>query len=130
MNANLKKYIRYNRDTLMASKKNLKAIFEIMFHARDNVLWESSDGFRIQKQTYGEMYDRIRKAAGGLYQKIGATHGYVALEMDNSPKWIVAFWAILLSGDSSTNSPHRLTSRVRKAPLTPWASLRTCTRMC
>lgn len=99
MNANLKKYIRYNRDTLMASKKNLKAIFEIMFHARDNVLWESSDGFRIQKQTYGEMYDRIRNAAGGLYQKIGATHGYVALEMDNSPKWIVAFWAILLSGN-------------------------------
>ena len=99
MNANLKKYIHYNRDTLVASEKNLKAIFEIMFHAHDNVLCESSDGFRIQKQTYGEMYDRIRKAAGGLYQKIGATHGYVALEMDNSPRWIVAFWAILLSGN-------------------------------
>ena len=107
MNANLKQYIRYNRDTLVASKKDLKAIFDIMFYKRDNILCESSDGFRIHKQTYGQICDRILSAAGGLYEKIGATHSYVALEMDNSPEWIVAFWAILASG----NKPYLVNMR-------------------
>lgn len=107
MNANLKKYIRHNKDALIGSKKDLKAIFEIMFHERENILCEYSDGFRIHKLSYGQMYDRIVSAGAGLYEKIGATHGYVALEMDNSPEWIVGFWAILLSG----NKPYLVNMR-------------------
>lgn len=99
MNRNLRQYIRCNRDALVASEKNLKAIFEIMFRLGDNVLCEGNDGFRVYRYTYAQMRQRIVSAAAGLYGRIGATHSYVALEMDNSPEWIVAFWAILMSGN-------------------------------
>jgi long-subunit acyl-CoA synthetase (AMP-forming)/acyl carrier protein len=99
MNRNLKRYIRTNRDALVASSKELRAIFDIMFRLGDNVLCEGNDGFRTYRYTYAQMRQRITAAAAGLYQRIGATHGYVALEMDNSPEWIVAFWAVLMSGN-------------------------------
>ena len=111
MNANLKKYIRYNRDALVASKMDMKAIFQIMFHERDNILCETNDGFRIQKLSYGQIHDRIVSAGAGLYQKIGAAGEYVALEMDNSPEWIVGFWSILLSG----NKPYLVNLRYPQA---------------
>lgn len=99
MNKNLKKYIAYNRTALENSGKTLKDIFEIMFHEKDNILCEGNDGFRTYKYTYGEMKDRIEVGASALFEKIGATHEYVALEMDNSPNWITAFWSILKSGN-------------------------------
>ena len=99
MTKNLKRYIAYNRTTLENSQKSLKDIFEIMFHEKDNILCEGNDGFRTYKYTYGEMKDRIEVGASALFEKIGATHEYVALEMDNSPNWITAFWSILKSGN-------------------------------
>ena len=107
MNADLKRYIRYNRDALLSSKQDLKAIFEIMFHDSGNVLCEGNDGFRVYRYTYGQMHQRICRAAAGLYQKIGASHEYVALELENSPEWIVGFWAILRSG----NKPYLVNMR-------------------
>lgn len=107
MNKNLKKIINYNREALEGSKKDLKAIFDIMFHTRDNVLCEYNDGFRIYKETYGEIYEKIVSAGAALYEKIGAKHSFVALEMENCPEWIVAFWAILLSG----NKPYLVNMR-------------------
>ena len=99
MNKNLKMYIKHNRDTLNKSNKTFRDIFNIMFHIKSNVLCEYNDGFRIKKETYGDIFSRIEKASAGLYEKIGATHSYVALAIDNSPEWIVAFWAILKSGN-------------------------------
>lgn len=107
MEKEIRLILRENRELLEASEKNLKAIFTIMFRNRDMVLCETNDGFRIQKYTYGEMHSRICRAAGALYQKIGATHQYIALEMENSPDWIVAFWAILMSG----NKPYLVNMR-------------------
>ena len=60
MNKNLKEYIRYNEAALKNSSKDFKSIFEIMFRKSDNVLCESNDGFRIKKQTYGEIRDMIK----------------------------------------------------------------------
>ncbi len=118
MNRELKRVIRYNRDALKASQKDLKAIFTIMFHAADNVLCEGNDGFRTYKYTYGQMLKRIEMAAAGLYRKIGATHSYVALDMENHPSWIVAFWAILMSGNKpylvNTRYPASLTNGILK----------------
>ncbi len=99
MDRKLKKVINENRDALVRSQKRFSDIYEIMFSWKDNILCETNDGFRIQKQTYGEMDKKIRSAASALYQKLGASHSYVALEIDNSPEWIVAFWAILMSGN-------------------------------
>lgn len=99
MNKELRRYIRRNRDALTASDRSLGAIYDIMFGSGDNVLCEYNDGYRIKKQTYGDVRARIERAAAGLFARIGATHRYVALAMDNSPDWIVAFWAILKSGN-------------------------------
>ena len=107
MNKNLKEYIRYNEAALKNSSKDFKSIFEIMFRKSDNVLCESNDGFRIKKQTYGEIRNMINTAAGALYKKIGASGSYVALELDNSAEWIIAFWAILMSG----NKPYLVNMR-------------------
>ena len=118
MNKNLKQIINYNRNALKASNKTLADIYEIMFHSCDNILCEYSDGFRTKRETYGEVAKKIETAAAGLYKKIGATHNYVALAMDNSPEWIVAFWAILKSGNKpylvNLRYPDSLTNGILK----------------
>lgn len=118
MNRNLKKIIRYNRDALKSSKKQLADIYRIMFTCKENVLCEYNDGYRIKKETYGEIYNKIEKAASGLYEKLGATHKYIALAMDNSTEWIIAFWAILKSGNKpylvNLRYPDSLTNNILK----------------
>ena len=107
MKKELRQILRTNRQMLEASQKDLKAIFEIMFRSQEQILCETNDGFRIQTDTYGQIYQRICRAANALYGKVGATHQYIALEMENSPDWIVAFWAILKSG----NKPYLVNMR-------------------
>ncbi|MBR6548737.1 MAG: AMP-binding protein [Clostridia bacterium] len=99
MNRNLKQILRHHSDALQASDKTLRDIYTIMFSTEQNVLWEKNNGFRIQTETYGQTKEKIQSAAASLYQKIGATHNYVALAIDNSPEWIIGFWAILMSGN-------------------------------
>ena len=118
MNRNLKRYIDANREALEASQQSLKDIFQIMFRLGENVLCEGNDGFRVYRYTYAQMRERIIAAGAGLYQRIGANHRYVALEMDNSPEWIVAFWAILMSGNKpylvNLRYPQSLTEGILK----------------
>ena len=118
MDRNIKKILTENRTRLEASAMDLKSIYEIMFRLEEDVLCEGNDGFRTWKLTYGQVRRRIEDAARGLYGKIGSTHGYVALEMENGPEWIVAFWAILMSGNKpylvNTRYPASLTEGILK----------------
>ncbi|MBR4017342.1 MAG: AMP-binding protein [Oscillospiraceae bacterium] len=118
MNQEVRTVLRTNREQLEASPKDMQSIFRIMFLWKDRVLCETNDGFRIQKYTYGQVQQRIYRAAAGLYAKIGATHGYIALEMENSLDWIVAFWAILMSGNKpylvNMRYPQNLTDGILK----------------
>ena len=107
MNKEIRQILSTNRELLERSEMDLKSIFNIMFRLQDQILCETNDGFRIQKYTYGQIHERICRAAGALYAKLGATHSYIALEMENSPDWIVAFWAILMSG----NKPYLVNMR-------------------
>ena len=107
MKKEIKRILKGNRELLEASQKDLKAIFTIMFRSEELTLCETNDGFRIRTYTYGQMRQRICQAAAALYARIGATHQYIALEMENSPDWIVAFWAILMSG----NKPYLVNMR-------------------
>ncbi len=99
--------MRIRREQLEASQKEMKDIFRIMFREENNILCETNDGFRIQTSTYGQIHRRICDAAAALYAKLGAEHRYIALEMENSPEWVVAFWAILMSG----NKPYLVNTR-------------------
>ena len=107
MNKEIKQILRTNQQLLENSDKDLKTIFQIMFRLKDSILCETNNGFRIQALTYGDVYCKICRAANALYAKVGATHNYIALEMENSPDWIVAFWAILKSG----NKPYLVNTR-------------------
>lgn len=99
MNKNLKQIINKNRDALKNSDKTLADIYKIMFWCSNNILCETNDGYRISQTTYGDMALMIERAAAGLYEKIGATHNFVGIALENSPNWIVAFWAVLKSGN-------------------------------
>lgn len=110
MNKNLKCIIKNNRDGLVNSQKRLCDIYKIMFSPKDNILCETNNGFRISKLTYGEMEKKIESTASGLYEKIGSTHKYIGIALDNSPAWIMAFWAVLMSG----NKPYLINLRYPK----------------
>lgn len=118
MKRELKRVIRHNRDALMASDKDLKSIYEIMFRQQENVLCESNDGFRIQKHTYGQIRSRIEAAAAALYARLGSSGRYIGLAMENSDQWIVAFWAVLRSGNKpylvNLRYPDSLTNGILK----------------
>lgn len=118
MNKDLKKLFELNRNALINSDKDLKAVFEIMFSNTENIMCEGNDGFRIYKYTYGEMKEKIRKTAAAIYKKIGAKHSYIALEMENGPEWIISFWSILMSGNKpylvNTRYPETLSNGILK----------------
>ena len=99
MDRKLLREVAEKRNAITKSQKRFADIFDVTFSEKDRILCETNDGFRIKKQTYGEMGKRVRSAAAALYEKIGAKHSYIALELENSPEWIVAFWAILMSGN-------------------------------
>lgn len=95
----LQDYIDYNISALLNSPQDFKAIYEIMFRDNGLVLAETEIDYRIRKYTYAEVKGYIENASSFLFSKTGATHGFVALEMENCVEWIVAFWAILKSGN-------------------------------
>lgn len=108
-----------NSRRLEQSDQNFEAIYELMFRFTDNVLAEYNDGFRIQRCTYGQVRQQIEEVSAALYEKIGATHRYVALEMENCTEWIVTFWAILRSGNKpylvNCRHPQKLADEICKS---------------
>ena len=118
MNRELRQLVADGCRLMEESEKTLAAIYELMFRFGDAVLAEYDDGFRVQKTTYAQAKARIEEVSAALRERIGATHGYVGLEMENSVDWIVAFWAILRSGNKpwlvNTRHPRALSERIRR----------------
>ena len=106
----LKKMLAYNREGLKASARTMQDVYFYTFSHGDKIMCEGHDGLRTYMYSYGQMDNKIRCMAAGLYAKIGAAHQYVALEMDNSVTWVAAFWAILMSG----NKPYLVNMRYPK----------------
>lgn len=107
MNRKLKKVVEGNLSALKASAQDFESIYQIIFSHEDLIFSEADDGFRIQRTTYGQTRRMCDAVSSGLHARIGATHGYVGLEMENCLEWIVAFWAILRSG----NKPYLINCR-------------------
>lgn len=95
----LRKYIAYNINELNNSDKTLKDVYRIMFRDNGLNIAETEENYRVRRYSYAEIKDLIEKAAGEIYSRIGASRDYVALEMENCVEWLVAFWAILKSGN-------------------------------
>lgn len=107
MKKELRDLIANNSSALKRSKMDLLAVYNIIFANGELVFCEFNDGFRVKRHTYNEMKKMVEDSADSLYEKIGASHSYVGLEMENSPLWPVAFWAILKSG----NRPYLINCR-------------------
>ena len=107
MNRYLRRIVDSNCRMLESSAEDFEAIYNIMFRFEDNIFCETDEGFETRLYTYGEVKKMIEKASSALHRRIGASHGYVALEMENCVEWIVAFWAILRSG----NKPYLVNCR-------------------
>lgn len=118
MSNKIKKIMASRCEALSSSSKELKDIYDIMFSLDDIILCEGNDGFRTYKRSYGDIKKKIEAAASKLYETVGATHSFIALEIDNSPEWIIAFWAILMSGNKpylvNMRYPLSLTSGILK----------------
>ena len=103
----LRDYIKTNTDALKRSSMDLKSVYEIMFRDNGLIMCESQQGYKIRRWSYKEMKTYCDRASAILFSKIGATHSYVALEMENCVEWIIAYWAVLKSG----NKPYLVNCR-------------------
>lgn len=107
MNKIYKELIMGSLRRLNDSEKTLKTVYEITFSEPSLIMAEENDGYKITTYSYGFVKEKIEKTAAAIYNILGATHNYVGLAMENSIDWVVAFWAILKSG----NKPYLLNLR-------------------
>ncbi|MGN0504140.1 MAG: AMP-binding protein [Ruminococcus sp.] len=115
----IRDYLDYNYKELKKSQKTLADVFRLMFREKDYIIAETTENYRIRRYTYGEVEKMVNAAAVKLNKRIGATHGYVGLEMENSVEWIVSFWAILKSGNKpylvNCRHPKELSNKIAKS---------------
>ena len=48
-------YVSYKSEALKGGAQTFAALFDLMFSETNNTFWESNDGYRIIKKTYGEV---------------------------------------------------------------------------
>lgn len=74
-------------------------IYRVIVPESDDVMCETSTTLRIHRITYREARDRIESLATGIVARFGSNDAYIGLCGENSPEWIMLFWAILRSGN-------------------------------
>lgn len=96
----LEEYVQYKIDRYGVAEKNFESLFELMFEEQDNVMVETSDGYRIHKLTYGQCKQKILAMVPTVQKALADVQPgtMVGLHMANSLQWLELFWAILISG--------------------------------
>lgn len=107
-------YVKYKIDKYSRLDKSFESLFELMFDETDNVMAETSDGYRITKITYGEYKNRTLSIIPTVEELLSdVPRGeMVGLYMSNSPEWLEIFWAVLASGYSPLIMNTRLPDEV------------------
>ena len=96
----INEYVNYKSQKLKKGAQTFSALFELMFSEESNTFWESNNGYRIIKKSYGTVKNEIVKKAYTLQLKLGSFEkgSVVGLYMQNSLEWIEIFWSILKCG--------------------------------
>ena len=96
----LDKLIQTREGRLRSGAHTFENIYTILFSDPSLPFMEYEEDYRIVKMSYGEADRKIRELAAVLSETIGtdAVGGYVALEMENRPEWLLSFWALLMAG--------------------------------
>ncbi len=98
--ATIDEYVKYKLELYAGKEKTLESLFELMFDESDNIMAETTDGYRINKVSYGEFKKKILDAVPSVaesFSDIGEGE-MIGLYMANSPQWLICFWAILAAG--------------------------------
>ena len=98
--ASIEQYISYKLADYTKREKNFESLFHYMFDETDNVMVENSDGYRVNRITYGEFKKQILAAVPTVADSFADIPAgeMVGLYMANCPEWILLFWAILAAG--------------------------------
>ena len=93
-------YVRYKLSVYAGKEKNFETLFELMFDETDNIMVETTDGYRINQVTYGQFRKNILAVVptvAKLFSHVPQGE-MIGLYMDNCPQWLQLFWAILAAG--------------------------------
>ena len=93
-------YVKYKLALYKDKEKNFESLFEMMFDEKDNVMVETTDGYRVNKVTYGAFKEQILATVPSVAAALGDLPAgtTVGLYMANRPEWLTAFWCILAAG--------------------------------
>lgn len=105
-----RKIIAQNAIKLKNSQKTLSDIYKLIFSYSDTVMVECSTMTRKITFTYSQIEQRIEKISKSIAGKIPEHSCFIGLHGENSPEWIITFWAILKSG----NKPYLVNLRQPK----------------
>lgn len=97
---NIYDYVSEKLQNFSKTEISFKTLFEQMFLESNNVMCETSDGFRIKKFTYEECKRRVYLVARNLSENLKDVdrNSTIGLYMSNGLDWILTFWAILMCG--------------------------------
>jgi long-subunit acyl-CoA synthetase (AMP-forming) len=96
---NLKKLVTSRLDELKKSKSDFQSIFKII-HLNDKVLFEKTDGYKVQKMTYDEHF-HLSIQAGSFFKEHYIsipTDSYIGLKSENNEYYFILMFGLLMAG--------------------------------
>lgn len=95
-------YVTDKLSRYASTPHSMETLYSYMFDETDNVMTETTDGYRIQKTTYGEAKLRIESVTRSLSKALSDVPpgSMVGLYASSTPDFITVFWAILGCGFS------------------------------
>lgn len=98
--SSIQDFVNRKLQRLKAGPVNFRALFELMFSEKENIMFECSHGYRIEKTSYKEAYSRTLAIAKVLESRFSSCEkdAVIGLSMENGPEWIECMWAILAAG--------------------------------
>ncbi len=107
-------YVKYKIEKYSREEKSFSSLLDLMFDEADNIMAETSDGYRIKKITYGEYKQRIYDITPTLEEAFADVPKgeMIGLYMSNCIEWLQIFWGILAAGYSPLVMNTRLSDEV------------------
>ena len=114
---NVRKIVNTRCKSLINSKMDLEAIYNVMFSYKKYIFAEENNGYKITKYTYGEVDKKIKDYAysiNKLYPEL--KDEYIGISIDSSIEWIYMFWAVIISNNKpfliNLRHPKELTNKL------------------
>ena len=93
-------FVKAKLDKFNSMEHSFSALYSLMFSEKDNIFFEKSVGYRIEKTTYGKCFDDIERKAETLNSILvdAQKNDVIGLFMENGAEWIENFWTVLRAG--------------------------------